>query len=53
MTAAELREAAREYDRVWTGPGLPGKSLTAADRALHRQPAVAEGLRLVMAAGAA
>jgi hypothetical protein len=36
MNAAELAEATAEYDKPWTGPGLPGKPLTAAQRAQHR-----------------
>jgi hypothetical protein len=51
MTTAQLREATREYDRAWTGPGLPGKPLTAADRALHRKargrPMVGKGAKIV------
>ncbi len=39
MNTAELRAATAEYDREWTGPGLPGKPLTAAQRALHRRAA--------------
>jgi hypothetical protein len=37
MTISELRKATQEFDREWTGPGLPGKPLTAADRDLHRK----------------
>jgi hypothetical protein len=51
MTAAELREATKEYDREWTGPGLPGKPLKTADRALHRKargrPMVGKGAKIV------
>jgi hypothetical protein len=51
MTTAELREATKEYDREWTGPGLPGKALTAADRARHRKargrPMVGKGAKIV------
>jgi hypothetical protein len=37
MTTAELRKATRQYDRQWSGPGLPGRPLTAADLGLHRK----------------
>jgi hypothetical protein len=37
MNAAELAAATAEYDKPWTGPGLPGKPLTAAQRAKHRR----------------
>jgi hypothetical protein len=51
MTTAELRQATRQYDRECTGPGLPGKPLTAADRALHRKargrPMVGTGAKIV------
>jgi hypothetical protein len=51
MTTAQLRRATREYDRQYTGPGLPGKPLTAADRALHRKargrPMVGKGAKIV------
>jgi hypothetical protein len=51
MTTAQLREATREYDREWTGPGLPGRPLTAADRALHRKargrPTIGKGAKIV------
>jgi hypothetical protein len=51
MTTAQLREATKEYDREWTGPGLPGKPLTAADRNLHRKargrPMVGKGAKIV------
>jgi hypothetical protein len=51
MTTAELRDATREFDREWTGPGLPGKPLTTADRALHRnargRPKVGKGAKIV------
>lgn len=50
-TTAELREATKEYDREWTGPGLPGKPLTARDCALHRKargrPMVGKGAKIV------
>lgn len=32
MTGPELAEATREYDKPWTGRGLPGKALTAKER---------------------
>jgi len=41
MNTAELRAATAEFDKEWTGPGLPGKPLTAAQRALHRRAAAA------------
>jgi hypothetical protein len=51
MTTAQLRAATQEYNREWTGPGLPGKPLTAADRALHRKargwPRVGKGAKIV------
>jgi hypothetical protein len=53
MNAKELARATREYDRPWTGKGLPGKPLTAADRATHRRsglggrPRVGEGAKIV------
>jgi len=51
MTTSKLRQATREYDREYTGPGLPGKPLTAADRALHRKargrPIVGKGAKIV------
>lgn len=37
MNTAELAAATAEYDKPWTGPGLPGKPLTAAQRAQHRR----------------
>lgn len=37
MNTAELAQATAKYDEPWTGPGLPGKPLTAAQRAQHRQ----------------
>ena len=37
MNTAELAAATAEYDQPWTGPGLPGKPLTAAQRAQHRR----------------
>lgn len=36
MNVTELAAATAEYDKPWTGPGLPGKPLTAAQRAKHR-----------------
>jgi hypothetical protein len=53
MNASELTEATADYDRPWTGKGLPGKRLTAADRAKHRRaglggrPRVGEGAKIV------
>jgi hypothetical protein len=51
MTAAQLRAATRQYDREFTGSGLPGKPLTAADRALHRKargrPTIGKGAKIV------
>jgi hypothetical protein len=53
MNAKELARATAEYDREWTGKGLPGKPLTAADRAKHRRaglggrPRVGEGAQVV------
>jgi hypothetical protein len=37
MNVSELAAATDEYDRPWTGPGLPGKRLTAAQRAQHKR----------------
>jgi hypothetical protein len=37
MNTAELAAATAEYDKPWTGPGLPGKPLTAAQRAQHKR----------------
>ena len=39
MTTAELAAATAAYDRPCTGQGLPGKRLTAAQRAQHRRAA--------------
>ena len=39
MNAAELAKATAKYDLPWTGPGLPGKALTPAQRAQHRRAA--------------
>jgi hypothetical protein len=36
-STAELGSATADYDKPWTGPGLPGKPLTAAQRAQHRR----------------
>jgi hypothetical protein len=51
MTSAQLREATREYDREWTGPGLPGRPMKPADRALHRKargrPMIGKGAKIV------
>ena len=54
MSTAELAAATAEYDREWTGCGLPGKPLTAAQRALHRRakrrgrPTVGKGAKRVL-----
>lgn len=37
MNTSELAVATAGYDKPWTGPGLPGKPLTAAQRARHRR----------------
>ena len=37
MNATELAAATAAYDKPWGGPGLPGKPLTSAQRALHRR----------------
>ena len=37
MNTAELAAATAQYDTPWTGRGLPGKPLTAAQRAQHRR----------------
>ena len=51
MTSAQLREATREFDREYMGPGLPGKPLTVADRAVHRKargrPMIGKGAKIV------
>ncbi len=52
MTAAELALATAEYDKPWTGKGLPGKPLTAAQRALHTRakagrPKIGGGAKIV------
>jgi len=52
MNAAELAEATRQYDQPM--PGLPGKPLTAADRARHARanrkggrPRIGGGVRVI------
>lgn len=51
LTTAQLRESTKDYNREWNGPGLPGKPLTAADRALHKRargrPRVGKGAKIV------
>ena len=53
MNAQELAKATAEYDRPWRGRGLPGKPLTAADRARHRRaglggrPRIGQGAKIV------
>ena len=51
MTAAQLKDATSEYDREWTGPGLPGKPRTSPDRSLHKRargrPQVGKGAKIV------
>jgi hypothetical protein len=51
MTTAQLRAATKEYDHEWAGPGMPGKPLTAANRAAHRKargrPMVGKGAKIV------
>jgi len=51
MTTTQLREATQEYDREWTGRGLPARPLTPTDRALHRRargrPMVGKGAKIV------
>ena len=56
MTTAELAAATAEYDQPWTGRGLPGKPLTAAQRAQHRRasarakagrPKIGDGAQIV------
>jgi len=37
MTTTELEAATAGYNKPWTGPGLPGKPLTAAQKARHRR----------------
>lgn len=32
MTLEELRDATKEFDQPWTGPGLPGEPMTVAER---------------------
>lgn len=53
MTTEELAEATSEYDKPWTGKGLPGKRLSAAQRAQHRKASVrAKAGRPTIGAGA-
>jgi len=40
MNTAELATATAEYDLPWTGSGLPGKPLTAAQRAQHKRAGI-------------
>ena len=49
MTTSELRKATQEFDREWTGPGLPGKPLTAVDRdrKARGRPMVGKGAKIV------
>jgi hypothetical protein len=58
MSAKALAKATAEYDKPSTGPGLPGKPLTAEDRAAHRRargqarakmgrPVIGEGAKIV------
>jgi len=56
MNPAELAAATAEYDKPWTDTGLPGKPLTAAQRARHRRasaraksgrPKVGKGAQIV------
>jgi hypothetical protein len=51
MTTAELRRATENYDKEWTGEGLPGKPLSKADRAAHKRargrPRVGKGVKIV------
>jgi hypothetical protein len=50
---ASLAKATAEYDRPWTGRGLPGKPLSATDRAKHRpaglggHPRIGQGAKIV------
>ena len=37
MNTTELAAATADYDKPWIGPGLPGKPLTAAQRARHKR----------------
>ena len=37
MNTTELAKGTAEYDKPWTGAGLPGKPLTAPQRAQHRR----------------
>lgn len=51
MNTDELAEATREFDRPM--PGLPGKPLTAAQKAMHRRakkmgrPKVGQGVKVI------
>jgi hypothetical protein len=58
MSAAALAKATAKYDKPSIGPGLPGKPLTAEDRAAHRRarsnakskmgrPVIGEGAKIV------
>ena len=53
MNTKELAAATAEFDKPWPGPGLPGKPLTARDRAKHRKaglggrPQIGEGAKIV------
>jgi hypothetical protein len=55
MNAAQLETAKAEYDKPWTESGVPGKPLTAAQRAVHGRasakamgrPMVGEGAKIV------
>ena len=58
MSANALAKATAEYDKPSIGPGLPGKPLTAKDRAAHRRardhakakmgrPVIGEGAKIV------
>ncbi len=53
MNTAELAAATAEYDKPWTGPGLPGKPLTPAQhrrasaRAKAGRPKIGAGTQIV------
>ena len=53
MTTKDLAKATAQYDKLFTGPGLPGKPLTAADRAKHRRanlggrPKIGQGAKII------
>lgn len=53
MTARELARATAEFNRPSPGRGLPGKPLSAADRAAHRRaglggrPRIGQGAKIV------